>query len=209
MAANNRFVLPRMALWRPACVAGVLWASACFALADAPAERARVLAQQQRLEASFAAETEACRERFAVTACVEEVRLRRRDMLAPLRAQSRALDEAELRARADAKRQLLKDKEAQRTQTGALLALPQAKSRPAPTPSAVRPDAAASAALIDLGARRVAAARSADSARTRQARALADQERVAQRVQQRQAQAARKGRAVAPLPVPGAASSAR
>ena len=204
MAANNCLVLPRPVRWRPACVAGALWACAGVALADAPADRARIQAQQQRLDAAFTAETAACRERFAVTACVDEVRLRRRDALAPLRAQTQALDEAELSVRASARRQALKDKQGQRAPGKAASAVVEAKPRAAPAASVTRPETLAP--LVDQGSRQADAAHRAQAARAQQARAVADQEKVRQRLLEKQAQRLRKGGPAAPLPAPAAAS---
>jgi hypothetical protein len=48
-------------------------------------DRNRITAERKATAAQFAAEEKACAERFAVTACVDDVRARRREALAPLR----------------------------------------------------------------------------------------------------------------------------
>jgi hypothetical protein len=63
-------------------------------------ERERLAAERQGLVDRFEAEERACRERFVVTACVDELRVRRRAALEPLRARELALDDAERQQRA-------------------------------------------------------------------------------------------------------------
>jgi hypothetical protein len=64
-------------------------------------ERESLVAERQGLVDRFAAEERACRERFAVTACVDELRVRRRAALEPLRERELALDDAERQQRAN------------------------------------------------------------------------------------------------------------
>jgi hypothetical protein len=73
-------------------LSGPAWAQAT--------ERERLVAERQGLVDRFAAEELACRERFAVTACVDELRLRRRAALEPLRERELLLDDAERQQRA-------------------------------------------------------------------------------------------------------------
>jgi hypothetical protein len=58
-------------------------------------ERARLAAERLSLTDGYAAQEQACREQFVVTACVDDVRQRRRLALQPLRARELSLDEDE------------------------------------------------------------------------------------------------------------------
>ena len=61
---------------------GLAWAAAAaFAAAD---DRSQIAQERRILIARFEAEEQACRQRFAVTACVDEVHARRRQALGPL-----------------------------------------------------------------------------------------------------------------------------
>lgn len=74
---------------------------------DVAAERARIASERNRAEAVFQAEQKACYGRFAVAGCIEEAKVRRREVLADLRRQEIALNDAERKARsADRMRQL-------------------------------------------------------------------------------------------------------
>jgi hypothetical protein len=66
-------------------------------------ERERLALERQGLADRFAAEERACLERFVVTACVDELRVRRRAALEPLRERELALDDAERLQRATAR----------------------------------------------------------------------------------------------------------
>ena len=63
-------------------------------------ERTRIAAERQSLTERFTAEESACRTRFAVNACLDDVRARRRAALAPLRERELRLAEAERQRRA-------------------------------------------------------------------------------------------------------------
>ena len=77
------------------CVALAGLSALPLSLAAADDERARLVQQRRVLNATFAAEEQACGQRFAVTACVDDLKLRRRQALAPLREQELQIDEAE------------------------------------------------------------------------------------------------------------------
>lgn len=156
----------------------------------------------------FAAEERACVSRFAVTACVDEVRARRRDALAPLRDRELRLDEAERQRRADERRQGIAQRQAQQAD-----ALQRAPAPPEPETHVRPPLRGASAPVraakpMDDGAARAAAAlRRTQDARLRQEEAKNTQERIERRQAEREAQ----GKKAQPLPVPnpGAASAPR
>jgi hypothetical protein len=82
-----------IALLMPMVLTGLAWAQG--------SEREQLAADRQGLLERFAAEERACRERFVVTACVDELRLRRRAALEPLRERELAIDDAERQQRAN------------------------------------------------------------------------------------------------------------
>ncbi len=168
-------------------------------------ERAALQVERDRLEAQFAAELARCSERFAVNACRDEVSQRRRVALEGPRARSLALDDLERSRRAAARREALAQK-----QRGASAPAVPAENVPlaASAPSAADPAASraqreipphAVAPAASAAAEAAAAQRAAESHR-RQASIRAERERV----QARQAERARQGKAAAPLPVPAA-----
>lgn len=80
---------------------------------DVAAERARIAAERSRAEAVFQAEQKACYGKFAVTGCIEEAKARRRDVLADLRRQEIALNDAERKARSAERMRQLEQKQAE------------------------------------------------------------------------------------------------
>ncbi len=172
---------------------------------DYAQERARVQAERKRLEAAFDAEIVACRERFTVTACVDDVRVRRRAALAEPRARELAIDDLERRERAATRRQAVAQKQrqaAERPVRDPAASAPEAAAVPAHAASAiarVRPHVAPTDAE-----RKADAAHRAEATRERQAQIRAEQERI----EARQAERARHKPPAAALPVPGAPSAA-
>jgi len=188
-----------------------LWFSLTTAALAAPAatERLRLAAERQAAESRYAAEEAECQQRFIVTSCVDDVRLRRRVALAGLRQQEHALDDAERRARAAERQQAVERKSAE------------AASRPAASapPPNLRLRAAASAASGASGASGASAtvpsepagrkgpgpeaardaARRASAAEQRRLIAEAGRARIAAREAERVA----RGKPAAPLPLPG------
>jgi hypothetical protein len=176
------------------------------AAVDAAAERSALAAQRQEVERRFAAEEAACRQRFAVSGCIEEARLQRRRALAPLREREFALDDAGRKARAAERRQALAQKrQAAEARTASAPPL-QARTR---EPAASAPAAASRSRLerappSQSDEARQAAVRSA-AAERRRSQAQADRARI----EQRQASRAASGKPAVPLPLPpGMASSA-
>jgi transglutaminase/protease-like cytokinesis protein 3 len=62
-------------------------------------ERSKVAAERARLEAGFQAEEAACKSRFTVNACLQEIRTRRSEAMADLRRQDILINEADRKAR--------------------------------------------------------------------------------------------------------------
>jgi len=73
-------------------------------------ERSKVAAERARLEAGFQAEEAACKSRFAVNACLQEIRTRRSEAMADLRRQDILINEADRKARAADQIQKTEDK---------------------------------------------------------------------------------------------------
>ena len=73
-------------------------------------ERSKVAAERARLEAGFQAEEAACKSRFAVNACLQEIRTRRNEAMADLRRQDILINEADRKARAADQIQKTEDK---------------------------------------------------------------------------------------------------
>lgn len=191
-------------MFRPfsSALAALTLATAAGAADHTAAERGRIEAEIQRLNNGFAAEESDCQQRFVVTSCVEEVRLRRRDTLAPLRARLLALDDADRRQRASARLAAIEDK--RRAQRESV------PEPPPPRPAVERSPLAASAPLLvvrrdETGAARqqaasAAAAQRVVAAKRRQQQADQDAARVREKLLERE----RSGKSAAPLPVPAA-----
>jgi hypothetical protein len=179
------------------------WAGAQvpFDPTQAARERGRIHAERERLEAGFAAEEARCAERFAVTACLDDVRLRRRAALAGPRAQALAIDDAERHARAEARRAAVDEKQRRAAARPPIPSEPARAPRelpPAPPVVLAEPVPRPSSAPAE-------AARRVEAARERQAEIRATQ----QRIEARQAERARQRKPSAPLPAPRAASAGR
>ncbi len=160
-------------------------------------ERARILRQRGELKARFDADEAACRSRFGVTGCINDVKARRRDAMNVLREQELQLNEAERKERSAARLQAL---EAKRQQAAA--------RPPAPPPplAVTRPAGGAGSAPVlreprrprDDAADAQAAARRAAAAGQRLQDAADDRAKIAAR----EAERARNPKKSAPLPLP-------
>ena len=188
-----------------------------LSLAAADDERARLVQQRRVLNATFAAEEQACGQRFAVTACVDDLKLRRRQALAPLRERELQIDEAERVQKATARRAAIAAKRAAAAAASAPLAasaasaasagltsIPHLRLQRAPAASSPQPvlrareDAQGRAAAADQRARQLQQNRD---------EAAAAQQRIQQRLEAHKA-SGRKADAL-PVPVPDTASAPR
>lgn len=180
-----------------------LLAGSAHAQDDAAARQRRIDEARAAADARFEAESAACRQRFAVNACLDDARQRRRQALAAVQAEQRALDEAGRRERAADRRAEVARKQAEvarRTAAPTPAASAASAGSAAETPSASRPRAATSPRAEASDAAAKAAAR-AEAARKRQEQIKADQARIQARIDKRAAQ----GKQPLPLPpVPGA-----
>lgn len=79
---------------------------------DAAAQRARIQAERNRVEAGFRAEEKTCYGKFAVNDCLNEARARRRESLADLRRQEIALNDADRKRRAAERQRSLEERAA-------------------------------------------------------------------------------------------------
>ena len=88
---------------------------ACIAVqaqSRSDAEHLRISSERSRLEAAFALEDTACYKRFLVNSCLDEVKARRRDVLADLRRQEIVLNDEARKSKAAEQLQKIEDKSA-------------------------------------------------------------------------------------------------
>lgn len=85
---------------------------------EAAAEKARIAAQRVQAEEVFRAEEKACYGKFAVNDCVDAARAKRREVLAGLRKQEIALDDAERRRKAAARLRDIEERSSRENQPG-------------------------------------------------------------------------------------------
>jgi len=195
-----------------------LLAGEATAGAAADAERARIAAERQVLVERFAREERECHQRFAVAACLDDVRSRRRAALAPLRARELQLDDAERQQRAAERRAAIEAKQRLQAARPPVAPAPEVRVR-RPPPQASAASAASAASVVSAAsaasaasaprhvaseaqARAAKAAERAQAAQRRREAAAAGRARIERRVAEREAA----GKVAAPLPVP--ASSA-
>ena len=176
--------------------------------------RARIQAERTRIDEMFSADTAACQQQFAVTACVEQARQRRRDALAGARSQALLLDDIERRERAVARREAITVKQREAASRAAPLLPASASEFASASASAsastsiarMRPSPSAASAAI----RRSHSAAASEAAAEALRRAQATRERQAEieatqdRIRARQIERLREGKVAAPLPVPAA-----
>lgn len=182
------------------CVALSVQAAQPAPLDVAADARLRLMNERQALQDQFAEAERACQQRFAVSACVDDVRVRRRAALAPLR-------ERELQLNDEQRRQRAQEREAARVarrtarETQALMAPAPAASRPQATPATPRPTPPRQA-QPDPSSKAAEAAARAKVAQQRREAAQASQAEVARRLAQRKVE----GKSLTALPTPEAAS---
>ncbi len=136
--------------------AAAAWALAllCRATPAAPesdaAERQRIAADRQAVEAQFQAARQDCETRFIVNNCLDEARQARRQALVPLQRQTHLLDDARRRERAVERLRAIQARESAAAAKPALAAAAPASAASAspgpPVRHAVRPAPQASAA---------------------------------------------------------------
>jgi hypothetical protein len=73
-------------------------------------ERSKIAAERARIEAGFQAEETACKSRFVVNACLQEIRSRRNEAMADLRRQDLLINESDRKARGADQVQKTEDK---------------------------------------------------------------------------------------------------
>ncbi len=184
-------------------------------------QRAQLKAERDRIEARFAAEQANCRQQFAVTACTDEVRLRRRAALAAPRARGLALDDQQRAERTRERREAV----AQKQRRAAERPVPAAV--PAPPPGAAQepiapavgaaappiPALASSAVAVPRSPAPTAAGVTGSATAAQRAKAFRLRQTQIQqgqaRIEARQAERARNHKPSVPLPVPSGASGPR
>jgi colicin import membrane protein len=187
-----------------AMVLATLWATGLSLAAGG--ERQRIADERLAVGALYDEMERNCQQKFAVTSCVDEVRARRREALAPLRERELRLDEtdrsqraAERRAAVAAKQQAALSRVAPAEPMVLVPRLREAPASAAPAARAPRPQRAATAA----SGRAQDAASRAQLAQQRRDAARATQERVARRLAERE----KSSRRSPPLPLPGASAA--
>ena len=184
--------------------------AAAAASAPQPATRAEVAAQRAAIEQRFNQEKVECQERFSVSACLDDVRLRRHDALAPLVRREHELAAEERKARAVEQTQRVKERDIAAAQDEGQRREKVVAASPAPAPStpashAPRARTPEQARQLELKAEKKA---EADAAKHR-SQAEERQERQQKRIAEHEAKEKRRMKpAAAPLPLPGAASAA-
>jgi colicin import membrane protein len=121
--------------WRAAVVCVCLWPAVVSAQFDSGAERERIARERAAAELAYARQQRVCAERFFVTACLDQAREDRRQVVDGLRREALRLDTDERRRQAAQRLELIRQKtEAERRrEEGAAARLPDAKtSVPAP-----------------------------------------------------------------------------
>ncbi|MBW8844569.1 MAG: hypothetical protein JF607_06310 [Burkholderiales bacterium] len=184
----------------------LLAAAAASAPSIQPATRAEVATQRAALERRFALEKAECEQRFSVSACLDELRQRRHDALAPLVRRENELAAEERNARAVAQRERVRERElgaaqdeGQRREKALIAATPLPPSAPAS-----RPIRARSPEDVER-ARRQAEQKAEGDAAKRRAQAQAREQRQQKRIADHEAkEKARTKPAAAPLPLPAA-----
>jgi hypothetical protein len=190
-----------LAGWLAFCVASSLMGTAPQARA-ASDERVRLEQQRRQMVESFAAEARACEGRFAVTSCVDDVRRRQREALAPLRERQLLIEETWRAQRATERKAAIEARLAAAAAAPAASVLPPQLRIRTPEPAASR---ATSRTRDDADDRAAQADQRQRQAQRRREEAAAAQQRVQRRLDDRAASE----RPVAPLPVPPPASAPR
>jgi len=225
MISSIRLHCPgRAALCAALCVA-LVWAAGLAGAAgpplDAAGERQRIAAERAAVESAHTRAEARCRERFAVTTCIEQARQLRRDALGGLREQELLLADDERKRRA-AERMLAIDRNRIEAESRPPAAAPATRARPRsvdPAASAVPALAAPATAPAPApepapapapapGPSKEAAAAAAQRASAAAQRQL-EITRDLREVQRRQAEREAAGRAVSPLPRYPASTPAR
>ena len=191
---------------RPSLVA-MLCLAGMAARAEPADERARLDLERQAITQRFGQEEQACRQRFAASGCLEDVRVRRREALALVRERELNLADFDRQQRAAQRRRLVANKMQAAAGPAAAASEPVPEVRQAPSPG--RPASASLSPRVSNDAAREAAA--AERARVG-ARKLAEIEAGKRRVADRVGARASEGKPVQPLPplpAPGASRPGR
>ncbi len=187
----------------------LVFALAASAAVAQPATRSEVTAQRAAIEQRFEREKRECEARFSVASCLDDVRQRRHDALAPLVRREHELAAEERRARSVEQALRVREREVSASQDEGqkrerlLMAspAPSPASAAARTPKALSPEAAEQTRLKAEHKAEAEAAMHREQADTRQ-------RRLQQRVAKHEARLkSRTKPAAAPLPVPGASAA--
>ena len=184
-------------------------------MAAEPTEQQVLRAQRAEIEATLLRESQACEQRFAINACLDEARARRIAALKPLQTLENLLDARLRTERVQAQRERVEARQHEaaadegRKQTEMIRQADTPASAPAELPAARTPRASPTAHAQATGAKQAAAAVVAAQARRaqtaeRQKQQLAHQADVKKRAAERLASGKKPA---APLPLPGSAAA--
>jgi colicin import membrane protein len=181
------------------------------------AERSALQQERERITAQMTQQEAACQQRFAVTACVDDVKQRRRQALAPLRERELHWEDADRKQRLHRREELQAGKQqahATAARSGSAGSAASTASSPrvvgrarqaAEAPAPERPAETPSPKPTQASERAAAAAQRVHAADARQAAAQATQAAVAKR----QTERAARDKLPTPLPVPQPPAPAR
>lgn len=172
------------------------------ALPAAADERARIAAERRAVDERYAAEQAECRQRFAVTGCLDEARAHRRAAQADLKRQELVLDDAERKRRASERLQAVERRRAEAASRPAAAASAVVRPVPSPAPAASTPTRAPRSPQAPDAQ---AAARRAEAAQRLRDEAAEDRRQI----REREAQRDKDGRHPAPLPLPPELAASR
>ena len=198
-------------------MAVALWCLVVVALpASAADARGQAIEQQRLLNLKFDEQDRRCRQQFVVTACVDDVRRQRRDAVAPWREKELAAADDLRQQRAAQRQREISSKQSAAAANAAVSPSANAAANAASGASApARAQPRASSPTQALPTRQGAAAPDSQSLASREAlrrvQAAAKRQQQADvdaaRINKLKAEQAARGKAAAPLPVPGAAGA--
>lgn len=206
-----------MRIYRPLIIAlALLPGLPALAAVDAASERGQLTQKRAEIEARFARDSQVCRSRFGVNACLEEARALRAAGLRPLEAREQQLDAEARRARSVAQRERVDERQREaaleegRRMTQALAASAPAPAASLPAPRRARAEPAETARQqAEKAEKAEQTEQEAARNKARSAQRQQQQERHRIELRERQDKRAAEGKKPgAPLPLPDAAALA-
>lgn len=184
--------MKKLLLWVAA--AGLVQVALAQEADSAAAERGRISAERDQVEASFRIQEKACYSKFAVNDCLKALRAQRRETLADLRRQEISLNDADRKRKGAERQRALEEKAAaEKRQPRPGQSAKGAAEHPQPQPGAAQKEADHAQAQATNAAnaqeRKRQAQLKAEEKKVEQARRAAEAAKNAKRRQEQQAQA--------------------